>query len=66
MKIATNFVSDGSDASGSVSETDTFSGKIEGREDNVIVIIGTLSLFHRGFVCWKSCQYHRCLNIVLM
>ena len=39
MRIATNFVSDGSDTSGSVSEIDTFGGKIEGREDNGIVII---------------------------
>ena len=38
MRVATNFVSSGSNTSGSVSELNTFSGKIEGREDDGIVI----------------------------
>ena len=35
MRMATNFVSDGNDTSRSVSEINTFDGKIEGKEDDL-------------------------------
>ena len=44
--MATNFVSDGSDTSGSVSETDTFGGKIKSREGNGML------LSERFSSCW--------------
>lgn len=39
IRMAANFVSDSGDTSGSVSESDTFGGKIKVRENNGIVII---------------------------
>ena len=49
MVVATNFVSDVSDMSKSLSENDTFSGKIEGREDDGIIIFWTDFLVPSGF-----------------
>ena len=61
MRMVANCVSDSGDTSGFVYETDTFGGKIEGKEINEIVIISTV------FLCAIRCSFvGRFFNVIVV